>query len=46
MTPDQLNLIVDTTNNLSTHLEYIATVLTRIMIALWSIVVIKLIQDK
>ena len=46
MTPEQLNLIVDVINNLSTHLYYITIALTWSMVALWTIVFIKLIQDK
>ena len=46
MTPEQLNLIVDAINNLSTHLDNITTVLTWSMIALWAIAIIKIIQDK
>lgn len=46
MTPDQLNLIVNTINNLSTHLDNITTALSWTMVALWTMIVIKLIQDK
>lgn len=46
MTSNELNLIAETINNLSTHLDNITTVLSWIMVALWTIVVIKLIQDK
>ena len=46
MTPEQLNLIVDAINNLSTHLDNITTVLTWSMVALWAIAIIKIIQDK
>lgn len=43
MTAEQL---VDAINILSTHLDNITTALTWTMVALWTIVVIKLIQDK
>ena len=46
MTPEQLNLIVDAINNLSTHLDNITTVLTWSMFALWTIAIIKIIQGK
>ena len=46
MTPEQLNLIVDALNNLSTHLDNITTVLTWSMIALWAIAIIKIIHNK
>lgn len=41
MTPEQLNLIVDAMNNLSTHLDNITTVLFLTMVALGIIVFIK-----
>ena len=46
MTPEQLNLIVDAINNLSTHLDNITTALTWSMIALWTIAIIKIIHNK
>jgi len=46
MTSNELNLIVETINNLSTHLDNITTALSWIMVALWAIVVIKLMQGK
>lgn len=45
-TPEQLNLIVDAINILATHLDNITTTLSWSMVALWTIVVIKLIQKK
>lgn len=41
MTSEQLNLIVDAMNNLSTHLDNITTVLFLIMVTLCIIVFIK-----
>lgn len=41
MTPEQLNLVVDTINNLSTHLHYITIALTWTMVALWVLIVMK-----
>ena len=46
MTPEQLNLIVDAINIVSTHLDNITTALTWSMFALWTIAIIKIIQDK
>ena len=46
MSPEQLNLIVDAINNLSTHLDNITTALTWSMVALWTIAIIKIIQGK
>lgn len=45
-TPEQLNLIVDAMNNLSTHLDNITTALTWSMVALWTIIFIELLKDK
>lgn len=42
MTPEQLNLIVDAINTLSTHLHYISIVSTWTMIALWIMIGMKL----
>ena len=46
MTPEQLNLIVDSINNLSTHLDNITTALIWSMVALWTIAIIKIIHNK
>ena len=46
MTPEQLNLIVDAINNLSTHLHYITIALIWSMVALWTIAIIKIIHNK